>query len=63
MKRIFQLIFALLTTDPTAPDGSIWYNTTLGKFRKKQGGVVSDLDTTGGGGATISNAKIIALSN
>jgi hypothetical protein len=38
--------------DPATPaNGQVWYNATLGKFRKRQGGVSSDLDTTGGGGA------------
>ncbi len=39
--------------DPTSPqNGDIWYNSSLGKFRKHQDGSTSDLDTasTGGGG-------------
>jgi Protein of unknown function (DUF2793) len=40
--------------DPAAPiNGQVWYNSTLGKFRKRQAGVSSDLDTTGGGAAWI----------
>jgi hypothetical protein len=36
--------------DPSAPqDGDLWYNTTTGKFRKREGGATSDLDSTGGG--------------
>ncbi len=38
--------------DPATPvNGQVWYNSTLGKFRKRQAGVSGDLDTTGGGGA------------
>jgi Protein of unknown function (DUF2793)/Repeat of unknown function (DUF5907) len=38
-------------SDPAAPvNGQVWYNSTLGKFRKREAGVSSDLDTTGGGG-------------
>lgn len=37
--------------DPTTVlDGDLWYNATLGRFRKRQGGTISDLDTTGGAG-------------
>ncbi|MEW5963635.1 MAG: DUF2793 domain-containing protein [Pseudomonadota bacterium] len=40
--------------DPSAPqDGDLWYNTTTGKFRKREGGATSDLDTTGGGGGFV----------
>lgn len=43
-------ILGTFTSDPVSPpDGSIWYNSTLGKFRKRQAGVTSDLDTTGSG--------------
>lgn len=39
------------TTAPGAPtDGELWYDSGLGKFRKRQGGVTTDLDTVGGGG-------------
>jgi hypothetical protein len=31
-------------------NGEITYNSTLNKFRKRENGVVSDLDTGGGGG-------------
>jgi len=35
--------------DLAAPaDGDLWYNSTSSKFRKRQGGVSTDLDTTGG---------------
>jgi hypothetical protein len=38
--------------DPSTPaDGDIWYNSTTGKFRKRENGATSDLDTGGGGGA------------
>lgn len=30
-------------------DGDIWYNSTTSKFRKRENGVTSDLDTTSGG--------------
>lgn len=39
--------------NPSAPaDGDIWYNSTTGLFKKRQGGVTTDLDTTGGGGGS-----------
>lgn len=35
--------------DPSTPaDGDVWYNSTTGKFRKRENGVTSDLDTGGG---------------
>jgi hypothetical protein len=61
IKNCFYL--GAFTSDPSPIDGTMWYRSDLGKFRKKENGTVSDLDTTGGGDATISNAKIIALSN
>jgi hypothetical protein len=41
-------------SDPASPgNGQIWYNSTTGKFRKRENGVTSDLDTGGpGGGGT-----------
>lgn len=33
--------------NPAPTDGDIWYNTSLGKLRKREGGVTSNLDTTG----------------
>ncbi|MFN0217613.1 MAG: DUF2793 domain-containing protein [Hyphomicrobium sp.] len=40
-------------SDPsTLLDGDLWFNATTGKFRKRQGGATSDLDTTGGGGSS-----------
>lgn len=48
-----------LTTDPAAPqNGMIWYNSTLGKFRKHENGITSDLDTTGGGGGGLTEQQI-----
>jgi Protein of unknown function (DUF2793) len=39
------------TSEPATPvDGQIWYNQNLGKFRKRQAGVSTDMDTVGGGG-------------
>lgn len=35
--------------DPSSPsNGDVWYNSTSGKFRKREAGATSDLDTTGG---------------
>lgn len=52
-----------LSTDPATPmNGMIWYNSTLGKFRKRENGVTSDLDTTGGGGGGIT-AGVVANIN
>jgi hypothetical protein len=43
----FRLVPA--TGDPSgAADGDVWYNSTTGKFRKQQNGVISDWDTTSG---------------
>lgn len=33
-------------------DGDLWYNATAGKFRKREGGVTSDLGSGGGGGVS-----------
>jgi Protein of unknown function (DUF2793) len=38
--------------DPATPvNGQVWYNSTSGKFRKRENGVTSNLDTTGSGGS------------
>jgi hypothetical protein len=37
------------TGDPSSPaDGDVWYNSSTGKFRKRQAGSTTDLDSTGG---------------
>lgn len=37
--------------DPSAPaNGDIWYNSTAAKFRKRENGATSDLDTVGAAG-------------
>lgn len=42
--------------EPAAPvNGQIWYDSTLNKFRKRENGVTSDLDTTGGAGGSVSD--------
>ena len=39
------------SADPATPaDGQLWYNSTTGTFRKRQGGVTGDLDAGGGSG-------------
>ena len=44
---------------PGSPtDGMIWYDTGLGKFRKREGGSTTDLDTTGAGSTTTGSADI-----
>lgn len=44
------LNFGAQAGDPSTPtDGDVWYNSTTGKFRKRENGATSDLDTTGGG--------------
>lgn len=45
-----------LVSDPsTPPNGSIWYNSTLGKFRKMENGIVSDLNS---GSLTVTEIEI-----
>jgi len=49
--------------DPSTPDnGSLWYNSTLNKFRKRENGVTIDLDDSGsdvhGPGASTDNAVV-----
>lgn len=39
--------------DPAGKDGDIYYNDALAKFRKFQGGVWTDLDTSGSGGNSL----------
>lgn len=50
--------------DPSTPaNGDIWYNSTTGTFRKQQAGVVSNLDTTGGGGSVVTGATSVAFTD
>jgi hypothetical protein len=43
-------------SDPATPaNGQLWYNSTLGKFRKREAGLTTDLDTTGGGAGGVSD--------
>jgi microcystin-dependent protein len=48
--------------DPPGDDGDIYYNTTLAKFRKYEGGAWTNMDTTGGGGGSswVANSAVIA---
>ena len=49
--------------DPTTPvNGQLWYNSTLGKYRKREAGVTTDLDTTGGGGVADGDKGDIVVS-
>ncbi len=42
------------SADPAAPaNGQLWYNSATGTFRKRQNGVTSDLDTSGGAGTSL----------
>jgi len=42
------LNIAPVAGDPASPaDGDVWYNVTLNKFRKRENGVTTDLDTQG----------------
>jgi hypothetical protein len=42
--------------DPAAPaDGTIWYSSAEGKFKKRQGGSTSDMDTTPTGGGFVTD--------
>ncbi|MGD9670119.1 MAG: NosD domain-containing protein [Hyphomicrobiaceae bacterium] len=42
------LNIAPVAGDPSSPaDGDVWYNVTLNKFRKRENGVTTDLDTQG----------------
>lgn len=57
------LQFIGLSADPSSPpNGMIWYNSTLGKFRVREDGVTKNADTTGGGGLpSLGNIHIISL--
>jgi hypothetical protein len=44
------LVLDPAAAEPAAPvNGQLWYNSSLGKFRKRQAGVSTDLDTSGAG--------------
>lgn len=52
-KFLGTLSVPIIAGDPVSPaNGDIWYNSSTGKFRKKEGGTTSDLDTTGSGGSS-----------
>lgn len=47
--------------DPSALlDGDLWYNSTTGKFRKREAGVTSDLAAAGGGGGGTGGTIVLA---
>ena len=49
--------------DPASPaDGDVWYNTTTNKFRKRENGVTTDLDT-GGSGAPADAGYLVGASD
>lgn len=49
--------------DPSSPtNGDIWYNATSGKFRKRQAGATSDLDTSGGGSTAMPTVQAFTSS-
>ena len=52
LARITRLILEAVSGDVSAPtDGSLWYNTTTGKLRAREGGVSKDVIGAGGGGS------------
>ena len=53
-----------LAADPASPaDGDVWYNTTTNTFRKRQNGIISDLDTTGAAGAPVDAGYLVGATN
>jgi Protein of unknown function (DUF2793) len=47
-------VFDPAASDPASPfNGQIWYNSTLGKFRKREAGVTSDIATASGGSGDV----------
>jgi hypothetical protein len=51
MKHLGAFRMPVIAGDAASPaDGDIWYNSSTGKFRKRQNGSTTDLDTTGGSG-------------
>jgi hypothetical protein len=45
LRRVSQI--PILTSDPSSPtNGQIWYNSTTGKFRKREGGTTKNLEST-----------------
>ena len=44
-------------------DGFLWYNSTTGKFRARQGGATVDLITAVGGGSVFSDAALVLQDN
>lgn len=48
-KQVGTLVVPVIAGDPTSPvDGAMWYNSTTGKMRKREGGVTSDFGTAAG---------------
>lgn len=55
------IIIDPITGDIASPvNGQIWYNNTSGKFRKRENGVTTDLDT-GGSGSGLSFTEIMRI--
>lgn len=51
-KQLGVFTVPVIAGDAASPgDGDVWYNSSTGKFRKREGGVTSDMDTTGGSGS------------
>ncbi len=59
---IRQVNFTALTADPTASDGTLYFNSSLGALRVKVAGSWTSLGSGGGGSASGTNGKV-QLSN
>lgn len=62
MLQLGTLNIPTIAGDKISPvNGDVWYNSSTNKFRKREGGVTSDLDTTGAGGSGITRS-ILSIS-
>jgi hypothetical protein len=58
MKILGVLNVPVIAGDAGSPaNGDVWYNSSTGKFRKRQNGVTEDMDTTGASSEILSNNK------
>ncbi len=54
-----EMAFAAITTPGAPANGSIWFDSSTSTFKKRQGGVTTDLGTSTGGSGTVTTVSVV----